>query len=196
MNKLVRYIQIYLVLGLPFVMGLMGWETLYSSDEILKNASSFTKILFEGLAFNLMSWFVALIIFLVLLVVMPSAREKTLRGMANLKERDEREEYITGKAARATYIATLSLTILLLFFSMFSVEIVRVPESPTVKEKQLHVGISVGFSLLGKAQPQKNPLGDALFESQKFTLSSSAMLLILLGWQLLIFNIAARKEQN
>ena len=115
MNKIIRYIQNYLICALPFVIGCMVWETIQPDIQFGKSSSIIAKVLWELLSWNLMLWFAFLVLFLISLVAISSVREKTLRRLANLHERDEREQYITGKAARAAYISTLSFLILFLF---------------------------------------------------------------------------------
>jgi len=194
-NKIIRLIQTYLMFGFPFVMICMVWETIYTENKILKDATTLTRTLWDALGWNLMLWFAVLIIFLVMLVAVPSVREKTLRRLANLKDRDEREEYITGKASRAAYISTLSLMIFFLFFSIFSFNIYRVPQTEAINGKHLFASISIGFNLLDKPAVENYSKKEVLFKSKNFSLSTSAIILILLGWQLLIFNLTARKER-
>lgn len=198
MNKIIRYIQTYLIIGFPFVITCMLWQILGGTQkEIVKDASLITRVLWDMLGWNIMLWFAMLIVFLFLLVAIPSAREKTLRRLANLKERDEREEYITGKASRAAYIATLSLMIFFLFFSMFSFNVYSIPQDQAINGKRTAVGISFGYSLLNKPDVENTPTPkqEMLFSSKNVSLSTSSIIFILLSWQLLIFNLAARKEQ-
>ena len=194
-NKITRFIHAYLIIGLPFVIALMAWDTIHPQKEFLKNPTLLTRALWELFSWNLMIWFAILILFLIILVVSPSTREKTLRRLANLRERDEREEYITGKSSRAAYIATLSLMIFFLFFSIFSLSIYRAPRNQAINGKRLVVNIGIGFSFLDKTQPEKTYKGDVLFDSKDFSLSNSAIIFILLSWQLLIFKLTAMKEQ-
>ncbi len=194
-NKLIRYIQFYLLIGLPFVIACMVWSNARSESEVLQNAGFFAKASWEILSWNLMLWFALLIIFLVMLVAIPSVRDNTLRHLANLKERDEREEYITGKAASAAYISTLSLVIFFLFFSVFSLSIFFMPKDQLHK-KRITVAIHVGINLLEKTNPEIIPQGEVLFSTKNIMPSSSSILIILLAWQLLIFNYTARKEQK
>jgi len=193
-SKFIRYLQTYLVISLPFVIACIAWEIIQPNHKLYENSNIIIYGLREILGLNIMAWFAVLIVFLTMLVIMPSVREKMLRRLANLKERDEREEFITGKAARAAYISTLSLMIFFLFFSMFSFSIYRNQEIPG---KHYAVGISVGFSPLNQTlienTTSKEPM---LFNSKNYSLSTSSVLLILLGWQLLVFNIAARREQD
>jgi hypothetical protein len=196
MNKLVRLIQTYLLIGLPFVLACMARKSITPSEMMLQETFRFTNILWEILSFNLMLWFTVLIIFLAMLVAVPSVREKTLRRLANLKERDEREEYITGKASRAAYISTLSLMIFFLFFSIFSFSYYRVPENQAIHGKRNTISVNAEFNLLGDSQIIYSPGTEMVFTTKNLSLSPASILFILIGWQLLAFNLAARKEQD
>lgn len=194
MTKTIRWIQNYLLYTLPFVLICMAWGTFRPEKEILTDPTFFTKAAWELLSWNLMLWFAVLILFLILLVALPEARERTLKRLANLKERDEREQFITGKASRAAYISTLSLMILWLFLSIFSLNIYRVPENEAVNEKTGTVAIGLGFSLLDKPHVETNSENEVIFESKDIPLSKTAIILILVIWQLAVFNFTARKE--
>lgn len=195
MSKAIRFVQSYLIYALPFVLACMAWGTISPEKEILRDASFPTRALWELLSWNLMLWFTVLILFLVLLVALPEARERTLKRLANLKERDEREQYITGKASRTAYISTLSLLVFLLFFSIFSLNIHRLPESEAINGKTGTVAIGLQFNLLDKPHVETNQAtGQILFESKDIPLSKTAILLILILWQLAAFNITARRE--
>jgi hypothetical protein len=197
-NKLVRFIQNYLIVGLPFVIACMVWSSFLPEEQFLPEAPLFLKILWNTLSFNLMAWFAVLILFLTFMVVAPNIREKTLWRLANLKERDEREQAITGKASRVSYISTLSLTLFFLFFSMFSLKISSLPKGDGWPHESRQVSIGLHFSFLNQAKEDiavhKAPIEEkVIFDSKKINLSSSAILLILLCWQLSAFNITARK---
>lgn len=195
MTKTVRAIQSYLIYALPSVLACMAWETVSTEKEILQGASLFTRALWEILSWNLMLWFGVLISFLILLVAAPEAREGTLKRLANLRERDEREQQITGRAARTAYISTLSLLVLFLFFSIFSLNIYRVPESDAINGKTGTVAIDLRFNLLDQLRIQSSENSNqTLFESRDIPLSKTGILLILILWQLAVFNLTARKE--
>lgn len=195
MNRVIRFLQAYLLIGFPFVVINIIWQCIYFEHRTLQGAGLFTRFAYEIFSWNLMLWFVALITFLILLVCVARVREKTLRRLANLRERDEREEYITGKASRTAYLSTLSLMIFFLFFSVFSVNIYRVPANQAINGKRVNMAISLTTTLFDRAQVKSNPPVDVIFDSKSFSLSTSVIMLILLGWQLLIFNLASRKEQ-
>ncbi len=195
MNKIARFIQNYLIFGLPFVIACMVWETIQPEIQFGRSNSFITKALWEAFSWNLMLWFASLILFLIILIMIPNIREKTLKRLANLKERDEREEYITGKASRVAYISTLSLMVFFLFLSIFTLNISRVPKDNSMGNHRYSVHINLGFSLLNKHRIEKNIKEQVVFDSSDISLSNSATIFILLFWQLLAFNIASRKEQ-
>lgn len=197
MNKVMKYIQFYLILGFPFVIACMIWSTV-NPQMINMGGFSLKQLAWQVLSFNLMLWFCALILFLISLIVLPRVREKTLCYLANIKERDEREEYITGKAARFAYLSNLGLLIFLLFFSIFSVNINYSPENPAGKQKTLQIGL--GFSLYENKSEAKNTdkniiQNKTILDSTQYSLSKTSILLILLAWQVAAFNLAARKEK-
>jgi hypothetical protein len=130
------------------------------------------------------------------LIAMPSVREKTLRRLANIQDRDEREEYITGKAARASYIAGLSLMLLFLFFSLINFNVNNL-QQPNPTKPAHSFGIGFHYSFFSKPEIKKSSPSEihTVFESSDYSLSNTTLVLILLGWQLLVFNLAARKER-
>jgi hypothetical protein len=172
----------------------MIWNTISPEKEILLNPTIFTKFVWEILSWNLMLWFAVLILFLVMLVIVPTTRESTLTRLANIKERDEREEYITGRASRVAYISTLSVMLLFLFISIFTINIYRAPESEAVNGKRGNVSIGLSLNLLDEPKVESNTSGEVIFESNDIPLSKSAIILILIAWQLLAFNISARRQ--
>lgn len=194
MTKPLRVIQNYLIISSPFVLACMVWGSFSSQKNIFLTNSILLKITWEILSWNLMIWFGALIVFLISLALAPSVREATLKRLANIKDRDEREHYITGEASRSAYIASLSMMILLLFLSIFTLKIYRVPESEAINGKRSNVSIGLQFDLIDKPKTEIGPTGEVIFESKDIPLSKTAIILLLIAWQLIAFNLKARKE--
>lgn len=182
MNRLIRYVKTYLILGLPLVIACI----LLGSPK-----TNFLKNVQDLLSWNLMLWFLMLIFFLITLVVSANAREKSLTRLANLKERDEREQFISGKASRITYIANLSMLILLFFFSVFSVGVYRLPEDKTSNGKHhaLNIGLTYNFF-----DPDREHDSALVYGTQTFAPSKATIILLLIAWQLLVFNVTSRRE--
>lgn len=194
MKNWIRWTQTYLMYALPFVLICMAWGSLRTESEIVAGAGLATRAAWEILSWNLMLWFAVLIAFLVALVSSPDAREKTLLRLARIKERDEREQQITGLASRRAYVSTLSLLILLLFLSMFSFNVTRVPADQAVNGKRGTLSIDMRFNLWDEPVTTASPTGDVLVEARQLPLSKPAILLMLLIWQIGAFSLSARRE--
>lgn len=197
MNKTLKLLQNYLLLSFPFVLIPIAISQGYLfSPAILNSNNILLKIITNGLVINLMLWILALAAYLLLLLLSTEVRNKTLARLANLKERDEREEYITGKAARATYLATLSLTLFLLFISMLNVNLSSI-EKTAPGQPGHSISLGLGYSVFTKTaeKPEHSEL-HPIFDTVQYKLSTETILLLMLGWQLVIFNLTARKEQS
>lgn len=190
MRSIVKIFSYYLVITFPAVILVLA-----SGISPINRLVSDTSPLWDMVSIVFISWFVILFLFLISLILSSTARENTLKRLANLKERDEREEYITGKAARAAYISTMSVMIFFLFFSIFNLRVTKLlPNDQLRYGHHYEFQMSVDYNFFSKAT--KNNITDAtvLFDSGRFYPSSASIIFILLGWQLLSFNLAARKE--
>lgn len=187
--------QNYLVIGLPFVIVFLTLSAIHPDNKIITYAINHYRIFWNVFGMGLMLWFVVLFSFLVCLIIAPTVREKTLKRLANLNERDEREEYITGKASRSAYIFTLSVMIFFLFLSMFSVNLYKIPkERYKIENSRYRLSMQFHFDVTNKTESSKTIEDILIFDSKNLLPSTSAIILILLGCQLLTFNIAARRE--
>ena len=194
MNRFYRTLQNYLLYASPFVLICMIWSP-FQEGTPPAGTSLFVKGLWEIFSWNLMLWFAALGVFFTFMIFNAGAREKTLRRIANLNERDEREEYITGKASRTVYISTLSVLIFLLFLSTVTFNIERLPQNQAVQGKTGVVNIGVKFDFFDTAKIEReNKETAVLFEHKDLPLSKTGIIFILLIWQLATFNLQARKE--
>ncbi|MBI4055994.1 MAG: hypothetical protein HY399_00395 [Elusimicrobia bacterium] len=69
-------------------------------------------------------------------------RESLLSRLAGFRERDEREQLVTAHASRATFLLMLALQIILLVFSMTTVDLVRDPNG----HGTLSIGVGIDSS--------------------------------------------------
>lgn len=195
MKKTFNIIQNYLLIALPFVLVCMVWST------FLPNPNNTTlnwmlNLLWEVFSWNLILWFATLLLYLVFLLSSSFAREQTLRKIGNLQERDERESLITGKATKAAYLSTLAVLIALLFISIFQVNVTSIaPKEINGHSKMLNIGLS--FDLIDKKNPQSvNNNDGTLFDTKDIPLSKTALLLLIVLWQIGSYNFYLRKELN
>lgn len=116
MKILNKIMQQYLIFVSPIVLATMIWGTYQSDTEIRRTGSILTKTLWEVMSWSLILWFALLLIFVILLAFRKDTQESTVKHLAGLKERDEREELIMGLAAKRSFTATAGLLIFSVIF--------------------------------------------------------------------------------
>src|SRR3990167_8728214 len=86
------------------------------------------------------------------------------------------------------------VTFIFLFFSMFNFHYSKLEKSSPDKPGH-SVGIGFGYRLFAETVTDKQTVKGVspIFDSTSYALSGSTLLLILLAWQLLFFNLSARK---
>lgn len=192
MNKLNFYIQKYLIWALPVVVLTVIWSLFQSDLEIRQQGSFALTALWEVMSWVLMVWFLSLFIFMVLLVFRKDTQEATIKHLAGIKERDEREQIIMGLAARRSFVATTALLIFLFFLSCFTLSIAKLPDN-SVDGKKSSLSIGFNFSSTDQKTTSSND-GKIMFEHHDIPLSKSAILLIVIVWQVSVFRFKARQE--
>jgi len=130
------------------------------------------------------------------LLVSSSFREKVLAKLTFIRERDEREVLLTGKATKATFLASIAVLIFLFFLSCFQVSIYRVPPEKAVAGKTGFVSLGVGFNLL--ENPKQTATVDIVQKRDIFSytglpVSKTAVILLLILWQITAYNYAMRR---
>ncbi len=193
MKKTFNVIQNYLLIAFPFVVTTMIWSSFLSFGRP-ENPTPLISVLWEVLSGNLILWFVLLVVYLAFIVFYAPSRESVLKKIANIKERDEREAYITGKASRATFISTLSILIFLLFASTFQVSIKKLPPQEVYDGNTKMLSLGFNMNLWDSASTQSKEANEVIFETKQLPLSKSSLLLLLIVWQIVAYNWNVRKE--
>jgi len=193
MKTLNKLIQKYLLYVSPVVLLTIVWGTHQSDAEIRKSGSLALRMLWEVMSWSLMLWFLLLFIFVVLLVFRKDTQESTIKYLAGIKERDEREEVIMGAAARRSFSATAGLLIGLLFLSCFTLNIAKLPPGQAIdgKKSSLSIGFQFGNPIVQETVVKD---GGVVFEHHDLPLSKSAIILLVLLWHLATFRLKARRE--
>ncbi len=181
--------------GLPGVAVLALFAYLYSRG-IISHDTGYAEFLngVAGLAFAIG---MILSIYLSLRLIGSGAfRDQVITRITFLRERDEREALLTGKATRTTFLTSLAIMILLFCLSCFQVSIYRVPPEKAINGKTGVVTLGFGFSVLEQGKqnrpedgiPQKN-----LFSYRGLPLSSTTIILLLILWQIVSYNYLMRR---
>lgn len=196
MNKYYRCVQNYLIYALPFVLIEMVWSSFQSEHQVTSNSNLMVRLLWEVFSWNLMLWFAVLIFFFCSLVLVPSVREQTLKSIANIKDRDEREDYITGRASKFSFISSLSVLILLLFLSIFNLQIRNLPPEQAINGHTKSLSIGLNFKIFDEAKKEVVGEDGALFETKDIPFSKTGIILFIILWQLISFHLRARREMK
>ena len=141
-----KWIRNYLIFALPIVIATVVWNSFQSDSEIRTSGSLIAKYLWETMSWCLIVWFAALFVFMVLLVFRKDTQESTIKHIAGIKERDEREQIIMGLAAKRSFVATTGLLMFLLFVSCFTVSVARLPDHSIDGKKS---SLTLGFHFSG-----------------------------------------------
>ena len=124
-----------------------------------------------------------------------SLRNEVLARLSGIKERDEREVQIVGKALKSTYLTTLTLLLFLLFISLFYVHIGKKERSCIEQgQKPIELAIKLEFHLIdSNTVITQKPGFEKYFEMNDLPLSSSTLILILLLWQVYSYRRISRR---
>ncbi len=198
MNRLNHLIPRYLAYSFPAVLIMFGWGFFQNQQEILGLNSKLIYIIWEILAFHLMLWLAVLIYFIFLLLLSPTFRDAFLARIIRIKERDEREILIIGRASRFTVLSTLALLVFLLFFSTINISVTRLPVEKAIDGKRHSLSIGMSFLVFDKNVCKKNQDGsnDVLtYSTQSLLFSKQIMLLVVIVWHLGTFYYLSRRHR-
>lgn len=181
--------------GIPVIAVLACFAYLYSTGAVSHHAG-FNRLLnnFTGLALAL--WMVLSIYLCVRLVVSGSFRDQVIAKITFIRERDEREAILTGKAAKTAMLTSLAFLILLFCLSCFHVSIYKVPPENAVEGKTRFLTLSFGFDLLkhGKQdRPEERIQKQDIFSYRGLPVSGTTVILMLIVWQIIAYNYSMRR---
>jgi hypothetical protein len=181
--------------GLPVIAVLSVFAYLYSTG-VVNHDTVYAKFMnsFAGLVFAL--WMTLSVYLSVRLMVSGPFREQVIARITFMRERDEREAILTGKATKATFLTSLAILIFLFCLSCFQVSVYRVPPDKAVDGKTGFVSLGLGFSLLEHEKQAR--IADTIPKENIFTyrglpISSEAIILILILWQIISYNYSMRR---
>lgn len=198
MNRLNRLIPRYLAYSFPAVLIMFGWGFFQNQQGVLDVNNTFVYAVWTALAFHLMLWLLVFIYFILILLLSPAFRDAFLARLIRIKERDERESLIIGRAGRFSFLSTLALLVFLLFFSTINVSVTRLPAEKAIDGKRHTLSIGMSFLVFDKNACNKNQDSshDTYTCSTQILLpSKQIMLLVLIVWHLGSFYYVSRKHR-
>jgi hypothetical protein len=121
-------------------------------------------------------------------------RDAFLKKLSGIKERDEREVQIVGKALKSSYLTTMTILLFLLLISLFNVRVFK-KSVHNVEQGQPRgaVILSIGFKVLNSEAAivtQKEGY-DLYFDLNVIPISPSTLILLLMLWQIVSYRFVA-----
>lgn len=170
--------------------------------EAAAQRNSYAKIWYDfGGCFVFGSWMAISLCLSVRLMLSASCREKVLAKLTFIKERDEREVLLTGKAAKNTMLTTIAILLFLFCLSCFQISIYKVPPEQALdgKDRVLSLGLQLDFlNSTGEkfSQPNKDLEKEDLVSYTALPISSSSVIIGLIGWQIVSYNYLMRRAMK
>ncbi len=181
--------------GLPAVVALAVFSYSYGLG-IINHAAGHVKLLYNFAGFIFAFWMMLSIYLSVRLMVSGWFRDKALAKLTFMRERDEREVVLTGKATKTTFLTSLAILIFLFCLSCFQVSIYRVPPEKALNGKTGFVSLGLGFDLLersGQAKPDDAIQKNDILSYTGLPVSSTTVIWVLILWQIISYNYSMRR---
>jgi len=96
-------------------------------------------------------WILSIAYFFLTLLFYGTFRESILSALAGFKERDEREQLVTAKAARATFLFMLAVQLVMLIMTFTSIHLLRTPDGHGTLTVGMHIDTALHGNLLNGA---------------------------------------------
>lgn len=197
-KRIVRFDSMLLkvfLYGLPAVAALAVLGHAWGAGFVGGNTAG-TGFLNATCGFVFALWMFLALYLSVRLILSAPFRDQVMARITFIKEKDEREALLTGKATRTTFLMTMALLIFLFCLSCFQVSVYRVPPEKAVDGKTGMVTLGVGFCLLEQGSQDRSPAvvgRQDIFTYRGLPLSGAAIILLLILWQVVAYNCAMRR---
>jgi hypothetical protein len=177
--------------GLPAIIIFAVFSYSYT-PEIINHAGRHVRLLYNFGGIVLAAWMTLAIYLSVRLMVSRPFRDKVLTKLTFIRERDEREVILTGKAARTTFLTSLAILIFFFCVSSFQVSIYRVSPQEAIDGKTGRITLGFGFHLMESSQPKDKTdhiiKKQHIFSHTGLPVSSPTLILVLIVWQIISYN--------
>lgn len=181
--------------GLPVVIVLAVFGYCYSQG-IVDRANGIVSLMNSVTGLLFAAWMAITLYLSFRLTISESLRDQVIAKITFMRERDEREAILTGKATKTTFLITLAILILLFSLSCIQVSIYRVPQDQAVDGKTGMISLGLGFNLFEhekQDQASKEIQRENIFLYKGLPVSSEAILLMLIVLQIISYNYSMRR---
>lgn len=196
-DRLVLKVFLY---GLPVVIAMAIGCSFYDVRTIT-GEPRIAQIFYNSFGLVLGCWMIFSLYLSTRLVLSAAFREATLSKLAFMRERDEREVLMSGAATKTAFLTTLALLICLLCLSALSIAIYRVTPDQAVGGKTGMLSLNLRMNLTDEGTnasltlpTDQSKISKIYFSFDGIPLSKEAVILILILWMLLSYNLAMRRQ--
>jgi hypothetical protein len=140
-------------------------------------------------------WILLAVYLSIRLIIAESFRDAVLVKLTFIKERDEREVLLTGKAVKTTFLTSLAVLLLLFCLSCFQISVYRTSPEKAINGKTGVVSLGFNLSLFPvSAEPADNSvIQKNIFSYTQLPISATAVILLMILWQIIFYNCSMRK---
>ena len=184
--------------GLPAIVAFAAFSYFYSSG-VVNHTNVYLRLLNSLAGLVIAMWMTLSLYLSVRLMVSGPFRDHVIAKLTFIRERDEREVILTGKATRTTFMTTLAILIFLFCLSCFHVSIYKVPPERAVDGKTGMISLGLGFNLLAHSkqdEPEDTIKKKDIFSYRGLPVSSTTVILMLIAWQIISYNYSIRRLTN
>lgn len=126
-------------------------------------------------------------------------RDDVLTRLCFFKERDEREEILSGRAAKSAFLTTLAVLIFFFCLSTFTIAVYHVPQEKAINGKTGTISMGFGFGFDSNSE-QKSKVAEQDIDNSKvhfsysgLPISKAMIFVILILTQIGAYNFAIRR---
>ena len=190
MNKLNKFVIAYLKWASPLALIAATLSALGKSGD---------TVFYDTIGWVTIVWVLLLIYLMFALAFQDQLRNRFVRWIAGIKENDERESFIAGKASKKTFIFMTGFIVLLIFLSIIRIDIYQNKTLNSVGKKngEVRLGMGVKFIQSHNDDESKNDNDKTYFIHYKeFPLAVDGTLFLVGLMQIGAFYYFSRKEDQ
>lgn len=178
--------------GLPVLAGWALFNHIFDTGL----AASPMRAVYNASGFAYALWMLLSVYLGVRLILSGTFRDRVLARLTFIRERDEREALLTGRATKTALMTSLAILIFLFCLSCFQVSFFKLPPGEALDGKTRGFSLGLKFSFLNDSEA--NRADTALrrydvFSYDRLPVSSSAIILFLIVWQIVSYNCTMRR---
>jgi hypothetical protein len=175
-----------------FPLALVGFVIIgvYERTMMPTLAAPYLVTLIYSLMWTLVTFFLTVSMFF-----SKNIRNDVLSKLSGIKERDEREVQIVGRAMKSTYLSTMTILLFLLSISLFNIQFEK-KSVDSVKPGELRHSLSVGMGFVifdHSAFVTEKEGCDKFLKISGVPVSSSTLIIFLILWQIFSYRSLTRR---